>query len=36
MSFQGVEFTPEMRKMIVNVQHFFSEATAFDASIRKP
>ncbi len=23
MSFQGVEFTPEMRKMVVNVKHFF-------------
>ena len=23
MSFQGVEFTPEMRKMAVNVKHFF-------------
>jgi len=24
MSFQGVEFTPEMRKMVVNVKRFFS------------
>ena len=23
MSFQGIEFTPEMRKMVVNVKHFF-------------
>lgn len=23
MSFQGIQFTPEMRKMIVNVKHFF-------------
>jgi transposase len=23
MSFQGVEFSPEMRKMVVNVKHFF-------------
>ncbi len=23
MSFQGVEFTPEMRKMVVNVKHYF-------------
>ncbi len=23
MSFQGVEFTPDMRKMVVNVKHFF-------------
>ena len=23
MSFQGIEFTPEIRKMIVNVKHFF-------------
>ena len=25
MSFQGSEFTPEMRKMIVNVKHFFDD-----------
>lgn len=24
MSFRGVEFTPEMRKLVVNVKHFFS------------
>lgn len=23
MSFQGIEFTPDMRKMAVNVKHFF-------------
>ncbi len=23
MSFQGIEFTPEMRKMVVNSKHFF-------------
>ena len=23
MSFQGVEFTPDMRKMVVNVKHYF-------------
>ena len=23
MSFQGIEFTPEMRKMVVDVKHFF-------------
>lgn len=25
MSFQGVEFTPEMRQLIVNVKHFFDQ-----------
>src|SRR3990170_3471903 len=25
MSFQGVEFTPEMRRLIVNVKHFFDQ-----------
>lgn len=27
MSFQGVEFTPEMRKLVVNVKHFFDQKT---------
>ena len=25
MSFRGVEFTPEMRQLVVNVKHFFSK-----------
>jgi hypothetical protein len=30
MSFQGVEFTPEMRKMVVNVKNFFDELKSAD------
>jgi len=30
MSFQGVEFTPEMRKMVVNVKDFFDELKSTD------
>ncbi len=26
MSFQGVEFTPEMRQLVVNVKHFFDQS----------
>ena len=26
MSFQGIELTPEMRKIIVNVKHFFDQS----------
>lgn len=33
MSFQGVEFTPEMRKMVVNVKHFFD---AFKHTLQPP
>ena len=29
MSFQGREFTPEMRKMVVNVKHFFDNMKNF-------
>ena len=34
MSFQGVEFTPDMRKMIVNVKHYFDRVKQ-DPSVMK-
>jgi len=36
MSFQGVEFTPEMRKMVVNVKHFFDDLTHLRHTLKKP
>lgn len=34
MSFQGIEFTPEMRKMVVNVKQFF-DSVKRDANVLK-
>ncbi len=34
MSFQGVEFTPEMRKMAVNVKHYFDNLKSTPDSLR--
>jgi len=36
MSFQGVEFTPEMRKMVVNVKHFFDSAKRDADALKMP
>lgn len=36
MSFQGVEFTSEMRKMVVNVKHFFDNAKKTKDSLARP
>lgn len=36
MSFQGIEFTPEMRKMVVNVKHFFDNAKKTRDSLKRP
>ena len=36
MSFQGVEFTPEMRKMAVNVKHYFDNLKSTPDSLRNP
>ncbi len=36
MSFQGVEFTPEMRKMVVNVKQFFDNVKITRDIFEKP
>jgi len=36
MSFQGVEFTPEMRKMVVNVKHFFDSIKKDANALKMP
>lgn len=36
MSFQGVEFTTEMRKMAVNVKHYFDNLKSTPDSLRNP
>ncbi len=36
MSFQGIEFTPEMRKMVVNSKHFFDSLKPSPNSLNKP
>ncbi|MCK5128089.1 MAG: hypothetical protein KAR42_17670, partial [candidate division Zixibacteria bacterium] len=36
MSFQGSEFTPEMRKMVVNVKHFFDHIKKVPNAIERP
>ncbi len=36
MSFQGIEFTPEMRKMAVNVKHYFDDLKSTPDTLRKP
>lgn len=36
MSFQGVEFTPEMRKMVVNVKRFFDAFKKEHRTLKKP
>ena len=33
MSFQGVEFTPEMHQLVVNVKHFFSVKGAVKGAV---
>jgi len=36
MSFQGVEFTPEMRKMAVNVKHYFDNLKSIPNTLSSP
>ena len=36
MSFQVIEFTPEMRKMVVNVKHFFDNVINDKIDLKKP
>ena len=36
MSFQGIEFTPEMRKMAVNVKHYFDDLKSTPDTLKKP
>ena len=36
MSFQGVEFTPGMRKMAVNVKHYFDNLKSTPNTLRNP
>lgn len=36
MSFQGIEFTPEMRKMVVNVKHFFDHLKLIPDDLESP
>ncbi len=36
MSFQGIEFTPEMRKMVVNAKHFFDGWKKSSPTIKTP
>ena len=36
MSFQGIEFTPEMRKMVVNAKHFFDNLKKSSTTIKVP
>jgi hypothetical protein len=36
MSFQGVEFTAEMRKMVVNVKIFFQSLKAEHITLKQP
>lgn len=36
MSFQGFEFTPEMRKMVVNVKQFFDNAKKTRDDLKRP
>jgi hypothetical protein len=36
MSFQGVEFTPETRKMVVNIKVFFQKMKKEHAALKQP
>lgn len=36
MSFQGIEFTPEMRKMVVNVKQFFDTSKGIETFSKQP
>ena len=36
MSFQGMEFTPDMRKMAVNVKHFFDNLKSTPTILGNP
>jgi transposase len=36
MAFQGMEFTPEMRKMVVNVKHFFDRVRSAPTELEAP
>jgi len=36
MSFQGIEFTPEMRKMVVNVKYFFDHTKMISNDLKIP
>ena len=36
MSFQGVEFTPEIRKMAVNVKHYFDNLKSTPDNLKNP
>ncbi len=36
MPFQGIEFTPEMRKMVVNVKHFFDLLKNNPENLKRP
>jgi transposase len=36
MAFQGIEFTPEMRKMVVNVKHFFDHLKSTPDDLESP
>ena len=36
MSFQGVEFTPEMRMMAVNVKHYFDNLKTTPSTLGSP
>ena len=36
MSFQGIEFTPGMRKMVVNVKHFFDKVIKNKIDMERP
>ena len=36
MSFQGVEFTPEMRKLVVNTKHFFDDLKSSPNTLKTP
>lgn len=36
MAFQGIEFTPEMRKMVVNAKHFFDSIKNNPESLKMP
>ncbi len=36
MSFQGIEFTPDMRKMVVNTKHFFDNLKSTPNTLENP
>ena len=36
MGFQGMEFTPEMRKMVINVKHFFDRLKVAPTDLEAP